>query len=227
MKRLLIALVVLVLLLLAVDRVAKVVVEREAASRVRDVYDLSERPDITVHGFPFLTQVIRRQLGRVDVEANGVTVEDARDLDVRFTAHDVRLLEGYRGRAAELDGTVTVPYQDLVRLARQAGGPRFDLAYGGAPDTIAVRATITGPAGDVDVVAFGDVRLSGSRLTVRPNRVEVNGAEADPLITEIARRELGFDVQIPRIPGAVTLESLDTDQDGLQIGITGQNVSVG
>ena len=227
MRKLLIALVVLIVLLVAVDRVAKVVVEREAAARAQDVYDLSERPDITVHGFPFLTQVLRRELGRVDVDATGVTVEDARDLDVRFTARDVRLLEGYRGRAAELHGTVTVPYQDLARLARQADAPAFDLAYGGAPDTIAVRATIAGPTGDVDVVAFGSPRLSGSRLTVRPSRVEVDGEPADPLITQITQRELELDVQIPQIPGAATLESLDADQDGLRLGIGGRNVSVG
>jgi LmeA-like phospholipid-binding len=227
MRKLLIALLVLVALLLAVDRVAKIVVEREAASRAQEVYNLSERPHITVHGFPFLTQVLSRKLGRVDVDAPGVTVEEADDLEVRFTARDVRLLAGYRGRAAQLDGSVTVPYQGLVQLARQTGASTFDLAYGGAPDTIAVRATIDGPAGAVDVVAFGDLRLTGSRLTMRPTRVEVDGAAADPLITEIARRELGLDVQIPQIPGAVRLRSLAAGEDGLRIGVTGQNVSVG
>ena len=227
MRKVLIALVVLVLLLLAVDRIAKVVVEHQAAGRIQDVYDLSERPDVSVRGFPFLTQALRREFARVDVEAAGVAIEDTQNLDVDLTMHDVRLLEGYRGRARELEGMVAVPYDELARLARQAGAADINLGYGGAPDTIAIHASIAGPAGDMDVAAFGALRLSGSRLTMRPTRVEVHGEPADAVVTQLARNQLEFDVRIPRIPGVLALDSLHATEDALQIGITGSNVSVG
>jgi hypothetical protein len=227
MRRLLVAVIALIVLVIAVDRVAKVVVERQVASRIEDTYNLSERPQLTVHGFPFLTQVLRRELNRVDVQADGVTIEDAQGLDIDLTLRDVGLLEGYRGRAGELDGTVEVPYGDLVRLARRSGATAFGLSYGGDPGTIAVRSTIAGPGGDVDVVAFGAIRLAGSRLTMRPSRVEIDGQPADPVITELARDQLALDVKVPRIPGAVTLESLHAAKGGLRIGIAGRNVSVG
>src|SRR5215475_12498960 len=227
MRKVLIALVVLVLLLIAVDRIAKVVVQHQAAGRIQDEYELSERPDVNVHGFPFLTQVLRRELSRVDVDATGVAIEDVQNLDVKLTMRDVRLLEGYSGRASELDGTVLVPYDELARLVRETGGAGINLGYGGAQDTIAVRASIAGPAGDVDVVAFGALRLSGSRLTMRPTRFEVNGEAADPIVAQLARNQLELDVRIPRIPGAISFESLHATESGLQIGVSGRNVSVG
>lgn len=227
MRKVLIALVVLVVLLIAADRIAKVVVQHQAAGRIQDEYNLSERPDVNVHGFPFLTQVLRRELTKVDVDAAGVAIEDTQNLDVDLTLRDVRLLEGYRGRARELDGAVLVPYDELARLVRETAGVGINLGYGGTPDTIAIRASIAGPAGAVDVVAFGALRLSGSRLTMRPTRFEVNGEPADPIVVELARNQLELDVRIPRIPGTISFESLHATEAGLQIGISGRNVSVG
>jgi hypothetical protein len=227
MRKVLIAVVVLVILLIAVDRIAKVVVQHQAAGRIQDEYELSQRPDVNVHGFPFLTQVLRRELTKVDVDAAGVAIEDVQDLDIDLTMRNVRLLEGYRGRADELEGTVLVPYEQLARLARETGAAGINLGYGGAPDTIAVRASIAGPTGDVDVVAFGTLRLSGSRLTMHPTRFEVDGNSADPIVAQLARDQLELDVRIPRIPGAISLESLHATEAGLQVGISGRNVSVG
>lgn len=227
MRKWLIALVVLVLLLIAVDRIAKVVVQNQAAGRIRDEYDLAERPDVTVHGFPFLTQVLRRELTRVNVEATGVAIADTQNLDVDLTLRDVRLLEGYRGRAQELDGTVLVPYDELAGLVRETSAVDITLGYGGAPDTIVIRTSVPGPTGAVEVVAFGGLRLSGSRLTMRPTRFEVNGEPADPLVAQLARDRLELDVRIPRIPGTISLESLHTTEAGVQFGISGRNVSVG
>lgn len=227
MRKVLIALVVLAILLIAVDRIAKLVVQHQAAGRIQDVYHLSERPDVTVRGFPFLTQVLRRELSRVDVDAAGVTIEDTQNLDVELTLRHVRLLDGYRGRARELDGSVLVPYDELARVVRETGGIGITLGYGGTPDTIALRASVAGPAGDVDVVAFGALRLSGSRLTMRPTRFEVNGEPADPIVAQLARHQLELDVRIPRIPGTISFESLHATEAGLRIGIAGRNVSVG
>jgi hypothetical protein len=227
MRKVLIALVVLVILLIAVDRIAKVVVQHQAAGRIQSEYDLSKRPDVNVHGFPFLTQVLRRELTRVDVDATGVAIEDVQNLDVDLTMRDVRLLEGYRGRANELDGAVLVSYDELARLVRETGAAGISLGYGGAPETIAVRAAIAGPTGDVDVLAFGALQLSGSRLTMRPTRFEVDGKPADPIVAELARNQLELDVRIPRIPGTISFESVHATEAGLQIGISGRNVSVG
>jgi hypothetical protein len=120
-----------------------------------------------------------------------------------------------------------VPYDELTRLVRETAGVGINLGYGGTPDTIAIRASIAGPAGAVDVVAFGALRLSGSRLTMRPTRFEVNGEPADPIVAELARNQLELDVRIPRIPGTISFESLHATEAGLQIGISGRNVSVG
>src|SRR4029453_19460209 len=115
------------------------------------------------------------------------------------------------------DGTVLVPYDEVARRCRETAGVGIKLGYGGTPDPIAIRASIAGPAGAVDVVAFGALRLSGARLTMRPTRFEVNGELADPIVAELARNQLELDVRIPRIPRTASFESLHATEAGLQI----------
>jgi hypothetical protein len=62
---------------------------------------------------------------------------------------------------------------------------------------------------------------------MRPTRFEVNGEPADPIVAQLARNQLEFDVRVPRIPGAISFESLHATESRLQIGISGRNVSVG
>jgi DUF2993 family protein len=57
MRKLLIAVIILVGLLVAADRVGAVVASHEIASQVQTAYNLPSKPSVTVRGFPFLTQV--------------------------------------------------------------------------------------------------------------------------------------------------------------------------
>ena len=58
MRKLLIALVVLAVLFVAVDRIALVIAEDEIASRIATAYSLPADPGVSITGFPFLTQVV-------------------------------------------------------------------------------------------------------------------------------------------------------------------------
>jgi hypothetical protein len=58
MKKLLVALVVLALLALGLDRGGVYVAERVAGSSLQDSQGLSERPDVDIAGFPFLDQLV-------------------------------------------------------------------------------------------------------------------------------------------------------------------------
>src|SRR5690242_9509266 len=71
-RRLFIALVVVVGLLVALDRIAVVAADRVVANRIETDQSLSTRPDVSIGGFPFLTQAIA---GRYD--------------SVKLTVHDL------------------------------------------------------------------------------------------------------------------------------------------
>ena len=62
---LLIVFVVLVGLAIAADRVALAIAEDKAASTLRNSQHLSSTPDVSVPGFPFLTQAVAGSYGSV------------------------------------------------------------------------------------------------------------------------------------------------------------------
>jgi LmeA-like phospholipid-binding len=67
MRRLLIILVTVLVLALAADRVAVAVVEAKVASRIQSCQGLATRPEVTIGGFPFLTQAAAGRFGSIDV----------------------------------------------------------------------------------------------------------------------------------------------------------------
>src|SRR5215467_7109651 len=87
MRKLLIALAILVVLLIAIDRIWLVLAEDQIASRIATAYNLPADPGVSITGFPFLTQVLTGNYQQIDVtadqvQANGATLHD---LNVHLT----------------------------------------------------------------------------------------------------------------------------------------------
>ena len=66
MRRFLTVIVVLVLLVVAVDRVAWWFAQRTIADQVQNEAELATPPEVKVGGFPFLTQVLRGKYTQID-----------------------------------------------------------------------------------------------------------------------------------------------------------------
>src|SRR5579862_9801966 len=65
----LITLVVIIVLLVAADFIARAVAENVAASQFQKQGKLTNKPDVTIEGFPFLTQVASKNFSDVKVKA--------------------------------------------------------------------------------------------------------------------------------------------------------------
>ncbi|KAB8188737.1 DUF2993 domain-containing protein [Nonomuraea phyllanthi] len=110
MRKLVYSLIVLVILLVAVDRVAVAGVERDLANRIAASTDLSGTPTVTIEGIPFLTQAVsghyqevRFDLGTFDY--GGVPVKNLRGAAYDVTAPLADILQN---RANVQAGRVTV-----------------------------------------------------------------------------------------------------------------------
>jgi hypothetical protein len=106
LRRLLILLALfLVIVLVAADRVGAIIAAQVLASKIKTDEGLAHRPDVTVGGFPFLTQAVRGKYSDVRVTASGVTLNG---IDVTTIA--VQLHGAHIGLGAALHGNVhTVP----------------------------------------------------------------------------------------------------------------------
>ena len=118
----LVALVVLLGLLVAADRVALVVAEDQLASRIQTSQHLSQKPDVSIAGFPFLTQVISRDFPNGTVDIHGLTANDGLVIsDLHADLHSVHVNSGFNSATVDtLAATAQMSYPDVAKaLASQ------------------------------------------------------------------------------------------------------------
>jgi hypothetical protein len=123
MRRLIIALLVLVGLFVAVDFGAAALAESAVSRQMREQIGLVDDPSVRINGFPFLTQALSGQYSSVDVDATRISVGELQDLSVHAQLRDVTaplpmlLGSGPKSlKVKEVEGIVRIPASDVERL---------------------------------------------------------------------------------------------------------------
>jgi hypothetical protein len=199
---------VVVLLILAVvaDRVAVSYAERQVAVAIRNGEALSTSPDVSIHGFPFLTQFVRGRYRRVDISVQGLTKGgltvdrvDAHLHGVRVGFWDVVHQRVHTVTINRIDGSVLVNYPEL------AAAVRHGVTYGYArPGVVRVGTGPAGPAVDARV------SLRGGAIVIAPVAGVLGGAH----------------LPLPRLPFQMQLESVSVTPQGVRVAATARSVTV-
>ena len=124
MRRLVIALLVLVGLLVAADFGAAALAESAVSRQMREQLGLVDDPSVRINGFPFLTQAITGEYSSVDVDADRIRGRRAAGAvashaQLRDVSAPLSMLLGSGPKTLyvqEVEGTVRVPASDLERL---------------------------------------------------------------------------------------------------------------
>ncbi|WFB08761.1 DUF2993 domain-containing protein [Streptomyces sp. LX-29] len=108
------------LVLVLADRCAAMYAERQAAQRVQQQLGLATAPEVTIRGFPFLTQVLDQRLEQVDIAVPDVAANRVSLATVRASARDIRLTgslpDAIDGAVVgSLKGEVLLSFDDLNR----------------------------------------------------------------------------------------------------------------
>src|SRR6516162_535207 len=236
MRKLLIALGVLVVLLIAIDRIGVVVAENQISDRIATAYGLSEKPGVSITGFPFLTQVISGNYQQVDVTANQIQADGAtlHDLNVHLTGVHATIsqLLGSGASTVTADraaGTALVDFATVKqRLPQETqvslGGQ--DLKVSGlqlSPDgkNLKLSGTASYLGISAPVSATAALSLSPSGITVTPEDVTVAGGLSIP---GSAISRLHFTVPLNGLPLHLHVTSVQVTPGGLRIGAAARNV---
>ncbi|HEU0087085.1 MAG TPA: DUF2993 domain-containing protein [Pseudonocardiaceae bacterium] len=122
MRKLVIAVLVLVGLGVAADYAAAAAAEYQVAKQIRAELGLAADPAVRINGFPFLTQALVGHYTDIDMRADGLSVGPLHDVAVEATMRDVDapLSEVRSGdlrsvRVAEVDGRVRIKDRDIGR----------------------------------------------------------------------------------------------------------------
>lgn len=242
-RRLLITFLVLLVIVAAAlaigDRFAKSYAERmisdKVSEQVANQKATSEKPVVTIEGFPFLTQVAAGRYDAIHIQVpgfsgpagNGQTIS-TKMLDVRAT--DVQApLDAIRSGSGDIvagavDGSGLIDYAQLVELVGQPGltlGEKDGKLVGKAPVqalgqtfTVSAAATLTVKSNVVQV-RFSDVQTDGL-----PNNSVIRG-----LVNSYIQK-LSFDVRVPALPLKLTVQTVEPKPDGLRFTAGARDVAL-
>ncbi|MFC6897505.1 DUF2993 domain-containing protein [Nonomuraea dietziae] len=159
MRKLIIFLIVLIIVLVAVDRVAVAGVQRDIATRIAASSDLSGTPTVTIEGIPFLTQAIAGRYSEVRFDLGTLTYNTVKVDNLRGAAYDV-----------------TAPLADVVQNRAQITAGRVHVQgtlSRSTVDKFAPRGVKIGGSGD-RLTASGEVDLGVTKVKFDAEmRVEV------------------------------------------------------
>ncbi|MFI2437228.1 DUF2993 domain-containing protein [Streptomyces sp. NPDC018693] len=233
LRILLIVAVILGGLFVLADRLAVNFAEGEAADKLRTTENLAATPDVSIKGFPFLTQVVSGSLDDVEV---GIKDYDAdtgdggkiRIDDLKANMKGVEFSGDYSSAtASSATGTAHITYPELLKAAKSEP---TDIGFGVTANVVSLE---DGGNGKIKV----GVKMSVLPQTVYVlSTVTVDGdtvrVHADTLPSfggiQAAENEVrsitDFEQRIDGLPGGIKLDQVKAGKEGVEITVKGSNV---
>jgi hypothetical protein len=228
---------VVVVLLLALDRIGVLIADQQIAKRVKTAQDLPSSPGVSIKGFPFLTQVISGHYGQMDVTVRDVTRSGLTVDRVKVSAHGVSvpIRQVISGNLKEVpvdraDATVSIGFANLNKyIATQI--PTGGLTVSGAGDQLKLTGTLPFPPA-VSVSVQTSIDVSSNSITLRPASLDALLATipGGPALRPEVERFLTVKLPISQLPFGISLKQAKVVGDAVVItasatGLTFRNPS--
>jgi hypothetical protein len=215
-RRLITTLVVLLVLLVAADRIGVVVAGRAVAAKLRTSASLQSDPSVTIRGFPFLTQALQGRYDQIDVKTGPLKRGGVRlsRLDVSLRGVRLTLAQALSGSVTGvpvegLSATAVVTYGDIASL-----GTLMGITIVPAGSLVRVTAHLTLMGQRVTAVSESSVRLAGRAVLITAQKLSVLGQSSGPLTRALAGR-LDLRVPVGTLPYGLALTGVHVDKQGL------------
>ncbi|MFE7778910.1 DUF2993 domain-containing protein [Streptomyces sp. NPDC057445] len=243
LRTLLITAVILGGLFAIADRLAVNYAEGEVAAKVRSSQGLGTEPDVSINGFPFLTQVVSSELDDVEVRMGGVKASaGGHSVEVTEVAAELSgvRLNGLSSAVADrATGSARISYADLGKSAPEGA----TVSYAGAERAAKGQVKVTGPAKELlegagfDVPGFAEGLLKGRTLTAY-STVSISGGDTVrlraqdlpelplPGMDRTLRKAVDYDLKIDGLPKTIKLDKVVADENGLRFSGVGTDVTL-
>jgi hypothetical protein len=219
-----VALVALVILLVALDFIARSVAQSKLAAEIQQ-HGFPRKPSVSIAGFPFLTQVISRDIRQVSLSSQNVPEGPVNISRVRAVMKDIRLGSGFTsGTVSQLSGSLLVTFPALAKALDSQIGPLGALV-GASRLTLSAASSDEVKASLNLVVASGSATWRISRVSGQEFNARLVGSNGVPssLLSSIA----SFNIKIPQLPLGMQIDSVHITPEGVVGAISGHNLSFG
>jgi hypothetical protein len=221
-RRYVTALVIVVVVLVALDFAARLVAENVMASKIEQ-QGLQHKPDVSIDGFPFLTQVASRDFERVNLTAADQTEGPVTITTINATARNIRLnsFAFSSGTIGSLSGTAVISFASLGNTLTQQVGPLGSLLNGAGLNLA--------EAGPHEVKASLNVLVVSGSATWRvtrlsDNRLNISLVSSSGLPSSLLGSIQDITLQLPKLPLGLTIDSVRVSPDGIVGRVSGANV---
>jgi hypothetical protein len=242
-RRLLITFVVLLLLifglLVVLDRFGASYAERVIGDRVAQQLTeqkaTSEKPDVTIEGVPFLTQVFAGNYQEIKILLNNFSGPAGNGKDIKMQVLDIRAqdvnapLDTLRSGngdivASTVTGAGTITYANLAELTGQQGlklSERDGKLVGTAPlEALGQTFNASGTA---------NLAVKEGVVSVTFADVTADGLPDIPLVRSLVDnyvKKLAFDLKVPALPLGLKVQKVEPTAAGLVVTTGASNVSL-
>lgn len=242
-RRLLITLIVLLVVVLGglavLDRFAVSYAERrisdEVTTQVADQQATSEKPEVTIEGVPFLTQVANGKYQEIKIQLADFTGPAGPGKTIKIPLLDVRAtdvaapldtLRSGRGEitAANVTGSGTIDYTQLTSLIGQP-----DLKLAEKDGKLAGSAPVRALGQTFNASFTATINVQNGVVQVRFADVTAEGLPNVPLVRNAVNayaRRLGVDLKVPTLPMKLAVRKVEPRPDGLHITAGANDVSL-
>lgn len=238
LRILLIIAVILGGLFVLADRLAVGFAEDEAAGRLQANENLAAAPDVSIKGFPFLTQVASGSLDDVEVgikDYEATAGADGRKIridDLTANMKGVEFSGDYSSATASTaTGTASITYAELLKAAKSeptqiAPGVTANVVGlsdgGNGKIKVVVEATVLGTKLPEPVHVLSSVTAEGDTVRVLADTLPSFGGTT--IAESRVRAITDFEQKIDGLPGGIRLDKVQAAKNGVEITVRGSNV---
>jgi hypothetical protein len=220
---LLIVVLLLVGLAVAADRIALAVAEDKAASALQSSEHLNHKPDVSVEGFPFLTQLAAGSFDEVVVTAHDVSVGADRSVQiqrVRVDLHHVTVTNNYstvHAQTATADGAIG--YDELSQALHTPVHGRADGRLVATPTVHVLGQAFHGTVSAV-------VHASSSQgITFTDPKVTVAGVTLPAVAARALAGVFSHVISLSGLPFGVRVTGAQVTSSALIVKLAGNNLT--
>jgi hypothetical protein len=215
-------LLALVIVLVVVDFIAKSVAQNELASQIQK-HGFPKKPSVSIKGFPFLTQVITRNIHEVQIGSTNIPEGPVRISRVNADLTGIHLDSGFKsGTVDTLHGSLLVTFPALANTLNSQIGPLGDLV-----GSSGLKLSAAGPD---QIKASLDLLVASGSATwkiTRPSGLELHAqlVNSSGVPDELLGSLRSFTIKIPKLPLGMHIDTVRITPEGVVGAISGSHLS--
>jgi len=209
---LVITLAVLAVLFFVADQVTRAYAQNMIAAKLQSSSGLATKPQVSIEGFPFLTQLAARDIGTIDISASNVPAGKLDIASVKAKATGVHLTSGFNGATIDhISGTGLITFADLLNAAGTHG----------------VTITADPQAGPNSAkLSFGPLAATAKVLQTGPSQITVTIEKLPSFAASLIGALPGYTINVPKLPAGLQLQGVAVTDQGVIVKVAAQHTSL-